>query len=198
MPNTTAPSSARKTSTTTDLALIATFAALIAVCSVSAALPIGLNGVPITLQVFGVFLAGAVLGMKRGFFAVLLYLAVGAAGLPIFAAGSSGIAPFSGPTAGYLVSFPIAAALIGFIVERARHQGLAVTAVIVAVAGIIGEVVVYAFGALGFIAFASMTTHAAFKVALAYVPADLVKLFAVALVAAAVHRAFPALIAKRG
>lgn len=198
MPNTTAPSSARKTSTTTDLALIATFAALIAVCSVSAALPIGLNGVPVTLQVFGVFLAGAVLGMRRGFFAVLLYLAVGAAGLPIFAGGSSGIAPFSGPTSGYLVSFPIAAALIGFVVERARHQGLAVTAIVVAVAGVIGEVVVYALGALGFIAFASMTAHAAFTGALTYVPADLIKLVAVAIVAAAVHRAFPALLAKRG
>lgn len=198
MSNVTAPTSAPKTSTTTDLALIATFAALIAVCSVSAALPIGINGVPVTLQVFAVFLAGAVLGMKRGLFAVLLYLAVGAAGLPIFAGGTSGIAPFSGPTAGYLVSFPIAAALIGFIVERARHQGLAVTAAVVGVAGVLGEIVVYALGALGFIAFASMTTHAAFKGALTYVPADLIKLVAVALVAAAVHRAFPALLAKRG
>ena len=188
---------ARKASTTTDLALIATFAALIAVCSVSAALPIGINGVPVTLQVFAVFLAGAVLGMKRGLFAVLLYLAVGAAGLPIFAGGTSGIAPFSGPTAGYLVSFPIAAALIGFIVERVRHQGIAVTAAVVAVAGVLGEAVVYALGALGFIAFASMTTQAAFKGALTYVPADLIKLVAVAIVAAAVHRAFPALLTKR-
>lgn len=187
-----------KASTTTDLALIATFAALIAVCSVSAALPIGINGVPVTLQVFAVFLAGAVLGMKRGFLAVLLYLAVGMAGLPIFAGGTSGIAPFSGPTAGYLVSFPIAAALIGFIVERARRQGLVVTAAVIGIAGLIGEFVVYALGALGFIAFASMSTQAAFKGALVYVPADLVKLVAVALVAAAVHRAFPALLTKRG
>ena len=188
---------ARKASTTTDLALIATFAALIAVCSVSAALPIGINGVPVTLQVFAVFLAGAVLGMKRGLFAVLLYLAVGAAGLPIFAGGLSGIAPFSGPTAGYLVSFPIAAALIGFIVERVRHHGLAVTAAVVAVAGVLGEIVVYALGALGISAFASTTTQAAFTGALGYVPADLIKLVAVAIVAAAVHRAFPALLTKR-
>lgn len=187
-----------KASTTTDLALIATFAALIAVCSVSAALPIGINGVPVTLQVFAVFLAGAVLGMKRGFLAVLLYLAVGMAGLPIFAGGTSGIAPFSGPTAGYLVSFPIAAALIGFIVERARRQGLVVTTAVIGIAGLVGEFVVYALGALGFIAFASMSTQAALKGALVYVPADLVKLVAVALVAAAVHRAFPALLTKRG
>lgn len=187
----------RKASTTTDLALIATCAALIAVCSVSAALPIGINGVPVTLQVFAVFLAGAVLGMKRGLFAVLLYLAVGAAGLPIFAGGTSGIAPFTGPTAGYLVSFPIAAALIGFVVERVRHQGLTVTAAVVAVACVLGEIVVYVLGALGFIAFASMTVQAAFKGALTYVPADLIKLVAVAIVAAAVHRAFPALLTER-
>jgi biotin transport system substrate-specific component len=197
MANTTALRSARKTSTTTDLALIATFAALIAVCSVSAALPIGLNGVPVTLQVFAVFLAGAVLGMKRGFLAVLLYLAVGAAGLPIFAGGTSGIAPFTGPSAGYLVSFPIAAALIGFLVERARHRGLAVTAAVVGVAGIIGEFVVYALGSLGLIVFAGLSKQAGFKGALAYVPADLAKVVAVAIVAAAVHRAFPALLSKR-
>lgn len=197
MSTTTALRFARKTSTTTDLALIASFAALIAVCSVSAALPIGLNGVPVTLQVFAVFLAGAVLGMKRGFLAVLLYLAVGAAGLPVFAGGTSGIAPFTGPSAGYLVSFPIAAALIGFIVERARHQGLAVTAAVVAVACLIGEFVVYALGALGLVVFANLTTEAAFKGALGYVPADLAKIVAVALVAAAVHRAFPALLSKR-
>ncbi|MGZ5370503.1 biotin transporter BioY, partial [Aeromicrobium sp.] len=158
---------------------------------------IGINGVPVTLQVFAVFLAGAVLGMKRGLFAVLLYLAVGAAGLPIFAGGTSGIAPFTGPTAGYLVSFPIAAALIGFVVERVRHQGLTVTAAVVAVDGVLGEIVVYVLGALGFIAFASMTAQAAFKGALTYVPADLIKLVAVAIVAASVHRAFPALLTER-
>ena len=69
----------------TDIALIAAFAALIAVCALLPALSVG-TPVPITLQTFAVLLSGAVLGMRRGFLAVLLYVVAGAAGLPIFSA----------------------------------------------------------------------------------------------------------------
>lgn len=100
-----------------DLALIPAFAALIVVCAILPA--IHLTGpVPITLQTFGVLLTGAVLGAKRGFLAVLLYLALGAAGLPVFADGKSGLAVLVGPTGGYLAGFAFAAALCGFLVER--------------------------------------------------------------------------------
>ncbi|WP_317695572.1 biotin transporter BioY, partial [Aeromicrobium sp. REDSEA-S32_B7] len=114
----------RRSLTTTDLALVAVFAALVAVCSVVAALPFGVNGVPVTLQLFGVFLAGAVLGPVRGFLAVALYLAVGAVGVPVFAGPVGGLAPFAGPTAGYLVSFPLVALVVGLAVQRARAAGL--------------------------------------------------------------------------
>lgn len=182
---------------TSDIALIAVFAALIAVCSVSAALPIGINGVPITLQVFAVFLTGAVLGAWRGFLSVLLYLVVGAAGLPIFAGGAAGLAPFAGGTGGYLVAFPFAAAIVGFTVERLHRRQLAITAGAVVVAGVIAELLVYAGGAAGFVAFLDMGWRAAFTAAAAYIPGDLVKLVVAAIVAAAVHRAFPTLLGVR-
>ena len=79
----------------TDLALIAGFAALVAVCAILPSLSIG-GPVPVTLQTFGVLLSGAVLGTRRGFLAVLLYVAAGAAGLPIFAGGASGLSASSG------------------------------------------------------------------------------------------------------
>jgi biotin transport system substrate-specific component len=195
MPNATA--TRKPGATTTDLALIATFAALIAVCSVSAALPFGVNGVPITLQMFGIFLAGAVLGARRGFLAVLLYLAVGAAGLPIFAGGTSGVAPFSGVTGGYLIAFPFAAAITGFVVERARNQNIAITAGVVFVGGTIADVVVWLAGGTGIALWADTPLGTTLKSAAAYVPADLAKLAVAAVVAAAVHRAFPALLGKR-
>lgn len=199
MSNATAPTSTAKSSTTTtDLALIATFAALIAVCSVSAALPIGVNGVPVTLQMFAIFLTGAVLGAKRAFLAVLLYLVVGAAGLPVFAGGASGLAPFTGGTGGYLVAFPFAAALVGFTVERLYRRRVAITAGVVLVAGVVADLLVYAGGALGFVAFLDLGWRSAFTSAAVYIPGDLVKLVVAAIVAAAVHRAFPALLAKRG
>ena len=87
--------------TTKDMALTAMFAVLIAVCS-WISIPLA---VPITLQTFGVFCALAVLGGKRGFFAVLVYILLGAAGLPVFAGFKSGIGTLFGSTGGYIVGF---------------------------------------------------------------------------------------------
>ncbi len=184
-------------SPTVDLALIATFAALIAVCSVAAALPFGANGVPITLQMFAIFLAGSVLGARRGFLAVLLYLAVGAAGLPVFAGGTGGLAPFSGPTAGYLIAFPFAAAIIGLLVTVLHRGNAAITAGTVFAGGVLADLFVWVIGAIGIALYADTPYGSTLKAAAAYIPADLVKLAVAAIVAAAVHRAFPALLVKR-
>ena len=69
--------------------------------------------VPITGQTFGVLLAGAALGARRGFLSQAVYVMAGSAGLPVFAAGS-----LLGPTAGYLCAFPLAAFFVGWLVER--------------------------------------------------------------------------------
>lgn len=191
-----APRSSRRPVSTTDLALVATFAALIAVCAVAAALPFGVNGVPITLQLFGIFLAGAVLGAWRGFLAVALYLVVGAAGLPVLAGGTSGIAPFTGVTAGYLYAFPFAALVIGLVVERARRSNVAVTAGVVLAGGVVAEALVWLVGAAGIALYADTPLWATVKSAFVYVPADLAKLVLAAIVAAAVHRAFPTLLSR--
>ncbi len=74
--------------------------------------------VPLTGQTFAVLLSGAVLGCRRGFLSQAAYLAEGLAGLPVFAGGSAGITVLLGPTGGYLWSFPLAAALLGWLVER--------------------------------------------------------------------------------
>jgi biotin transport system substrate-specific component len=192
----TSTTTRRPVASTTDLALIATFAALIAVCAVSAALPFGVNGVPVTLQLFGIFLAGAVLGARRGFLAVLLYLVVGAAGLPIFAGGTSGVAPFTGVTGGYLFAFPFAALIVGLAVERAHRRNVAVTAGVVLAGGVVAEAVVWIVGATGIALYADTPWGTTVTSSFAYVPADLAKLVAAAVVAAAVHRAFPALLSR--
>jgi len=194
-PSTASPRSRRLT--TTDLALVAVFAALTAVCAVVAALPFGVNGVPITLQLFAVFLAGGVLGARRGFLAVALYLALGAIGLPVLAGGQAGLAPFVGVTAGYLWSFPFVALAVGLAVERARAAGVAVTAAVVAVGGLVGEAISWCAGGLGIALYADTPLWTTLKGAAVYVPADLVKLAVAAVVAAAVHRAFPQLLTRR-
>jgi biotin transport system substrate-specific component len=78
--------------------------------------------VPMTGQTFAVLLAGAVLGARRGFASQAIYLAMGAMGLPVFA-GGVGPLVLIGPTAGYLWSFPLAAGVLGWMVERgASHS----------------------------------------------------------------------------
>ncbi len=79
--------------------------------------------VPVTGQTFAVLLSGAVLGWRRAFLAQALYLLEGAAGLPVFSGGASGVAAFAAPSAGYLMSFPLAAAMTGWLCERGwdRH-----------------------------------------------------------------------------
>jgi len=74
--------------------------------------------VPITMQTFAVTMIGALYGWRLGALTVLAWLGEAMIGLPVLAGASSGFAPFVGPTAGYLFSFPIMAAMVGFAIER--------------------------------------------------------------------------------
>lgn len=181
----------------TDIALIATFTALIVVCALLPAISVG-GLVPITLQTFAVLLAGAVLGAKRGFLAVLLYLALGAIGLPVFAGGASGIAPFMGPSAGYLIAFPLAAALCGFIVERLPRKKIAASVPLIFLAGFGSSLVfVHTLGPIGISIFGGISLAEGFAADLIFYPGDIVKNILMAIVATAVHRAFPNILPVR-
>ncbi|MEN3164067.1 biotin transporter BioY [Tistrella mobilis] len=74
--------------------------------------------VPMTMQTFAVFVIGALYGWRLGGLTILVWLAAGAAGLPVLADGTSGIDRFTGATGGYLIAFPIAGALTGLLAER--------------------------------------------------------------------------------
>jgi len=99
------------------------FAVAVLVAALTAAfaqvtVPYPLSPAPFTLQTAGVYLAGLLLGPVWGAFSLVLYLLVGVAGAPVFAGGGAGYGALVGPTGGYLVSFPVAAALIGGLVHR--------------------------------------------------------------------------------
>ncbi len=81
-------------------------------------IPLPFTPVPITGQTFGVMLVGAGLGGRLGFLALLLYLLEGLLGLPFFSGGGAGLKHLTGATGGYLLAFPLAAALMGWFVER--------------------------------------------------------------------------------
>ncbi len=99
--------------------------------------------VPIVGSTLGVLLTGSLLGSRLGFASMLLYLVLGAIGLPVFTAGNSGIVYMQGATLGYLVAFPIVAAVMGWFAERGwdRHVGTYAAALV------IGSLIFYVLGA---------------------------------------------------
>jgi len=181
---------------TTDIALVSAFAALIAVCALIPGIhPSGI-AVPITLQTFGVLLAGAVLGPLRGFLANILYLAVGFAGLPIFADQTGGPSTFTKPSIGYLLAFPVAALLVGFLVKYvARNRKTSALAIFVCSA--MGSIlVIHPAGIAGLAWRLDVTLGAAADIDKVYWLGDFVKTAFIAMVAAEVHRAFPQLLGR--
>jgi biotin transport system substrate-specific component len=189
---------ARRGLSSTDLALVAAFAALIAVCAILPAIQVGAGIVPITLQTFGVLLAGAVLGAKRGFLAVLLYLAVGAAGLPVFSGGRGGFGILTGPTGGYLLGFALAALLCGLIVERLPRGTVARSIPLVFAAGLISSALfIHTLGIAGLVLRADLTWVEAWNTDKVFWIGDVIKNVLMALVATSVHRAFPDLLPAR-
>jgi biotin transport system substrate-specific component len=93
-----------------------------------AQLKVPLWPVPVTGQTFGVLLVGAALGSRLGAITALTYIAWGALGLPVFAAGAAGPASLFGPTGGYLLGFVAAAFLVGRLCERGWDRGILTTA----------------------------------------------------------------------
>jgi len=185
-------------SAVTDLALVATLAAFIAVCALLPSFSVAGMAVPITLQTFGVMLAGVLLGARRGALAVILYLAVGLAGLPVFAQGTGGLAVLGKPSLGYLLAFPLAAALAGFLVTRARRLPARWLPLAVFGAAMAGSLVfTHPIGIAVMGARLGLSASEAIAAGAVFLPGDVVKNVLVAIVASAVFRAFPDMLERR-
>lgn len=116
---------------------ITAFAAL---TTIGAYIEIPQKPVPFTLQTFFVLLGGAVLGKRNGALSQLLYLSVGLLGLPVFSSGGFGLAKLLGPTGGYLMSFPIAAFVVGYLFESKKSFAWAL------LSAAIGSLVIFSLG----------------------------------------------------
>lgn len=185
----------------TDLGLIAVFAALVAGSALIAAIPVGGLGVPITVQSLTIILTGLVLGPGRAFAAVGLYVLLGLAGLPIFSGGRSGLGVLAGPSAGYIIGFPLAAAAAGWlaviILRRTARSGNLRAVLLFGAAMISSIVLIHGLGVLGLVLNAKMDLSKAFIADLAFYPGDIVKNVLAVPIALALHKAFPDLLLRR-
>lgn len=121
------------------LALIATGALFVILC---ARIVIPTTPVPFTGQTFGVLVVGGALGFRRGLAALLLYVAIGAIGVPVYAQDKSGIAVIQGATGGYLIGFVVAAAVVGRLAELGWDRRIGGSLAAMA----IGTAIIYAIG----------------------------------------------------
>lgn len=139
-----------------DLALISISAALITVCS-WISIPIG--AIPFTLQTMGILAVMLTAGGRRGTAAIVVYLAMGACGVPVFAGFKGGLTAFTGPTGGFLIGF-VFAALIYWLLEKLFFRKLMTNTVrfwiFGAVNSVLFEIVMYTVGVIWF-----MTVYAA-------------------------------------
>jgi biotin transport system substrate-specific component len=125
-----------------DAAAIVGFALFTALAA-QITIPLGFTPVPITGQTLAVLLTGGVLGSRRGGMSMMLYVALGAIGLPFYSNGDGGWTAATGATAGYLVGFVVAAFVVGLMAERGQDRTVSTSIP----ALFAGSLVMYGFGA---------------------------------------------------
>ena len=182
-----------------DLAFVAVFTALVAVMAAMPAIPVGGAGVPITLQTLGIALCGMVLGPARGFLACALYLALGLIGLPIFSNFRGGLGVLAGPSAGYLVAFPLYALFVGMIAGRLvkRFRGWKLWALLVVAGVVTSFLTVHPLGIAGMAVNLGLTIPQAVVADMPFWPGDILKNAGAAALSVVVHRAFPGVLVRR-
>ena len=173
-------------------------ALMAALTAVMAQITVPLPSVPFTMQVLAVVLSGLLLGPRYGALAQVVYLLLGAVGLPVFAGLKGGLGVLVGPTGGYLFSYPIAAAVAGLaagaMVQAARRR--AVTSGISF--GLLGLLVIYALGVPWLAVQLGLSFNEALATgALPFIPFDVVKVVLAAVLAAAVAPQISAIGASR-
>ena len=169
-----------KASTITRVALMA------AVTAVAAQITIPLSPVPSTLQVLAVILSGLLLGVRHGALAQVIYVLVGAVGVPVFTGFTGGLGHVLGPTGGYLLSYPIAAAVAGLAAQTVARASRRRALWAGFLWGCAGLAVIYALGAAWLSAVAGLSPAEALATGvLPFVIFDLIKVGLAALVAVA-------------
>lgn len=172
-----------------DIVAVALFAAFIAVLGFLPAIPVPVIPVPITAQLLGIILAGAVLGAKRGFIACVFFLVLVAAGLPILSGGRGGVSVFMAPTTGYLIGFPFTAGLIGYLYSVFRNRLTPIKEILIMIIGVF--CVDHLVGIIWLAKMSGLNFSKIFLGDLIFVPGDLIKIVIAYFVTSRLRKALP-------
>ncbi len=170
-----------------QIAIVISASLFVALCA-RVVLPLPFTPVPLTLQNFGVLLVGLTLGGRRGFAALVLYLAEGLMGMPVFSpTGPGGIAQLLGPTGGFLLAYPFVAGIAGWVFEKGG-AGARKSFARAAAAGVLAETVLFA-GGLGWLAVLTHSFAQAIRFGLYwFVFAEIIKIMSAAALASGWQR----------
>jgi biotin transport system substrate-specific component len=157
-----------------NMVLVATFTALIIVCSW---IRVPIEPVPFTLQTFAIFVTSGLLGSKRGALSVIVYVLLGLVGVPVFAGFSAGPSVVAGPTGGFIVGFIFTAIVTGAIMKAFSKMKGIMKFIMAAVAMFIGDAVCFIIGTVWFMIIMNTGLAATFGICvLPYIIPDLVKI----------------------
>jgi len=166
-----------------QVAIVVGASLFVALCAHITVPLLPLTPVPLTLQNLAVLLVGLLLGSRRGFAALALYLIEGTVGLPFFnPTGPGGIAQLRGPTGGFLMVYPLVAFLAGYVFERGAKSFLRA-----AVAGLLAEVLLFAGGLTWLYVFTHSLAKAAYFGLYFFVAAEIMKVLFAAGIATRWH-----------
>jgi len=161
-----------------QVALVVGASLFVALCA-QVTIPLPMTPVPLTVQNLGVLMVGLLLGSRRGFAAMVLYLIEGAAGLPVFSpVGAVGVARLLGPTGGFLVAYPFVAFAAGYIFERGAKSFVRAVS-----AGIAAEILLFAGGLAWLYALTHSLAKAAYLGLYWFVAAEILKVMFAAAIA---------------
>ena len=155
-----------------EMTFVALFAAVMGALGLVPPIMLSFTPVPITLQTLGVLLAGGILGARLGGISMALFLLLVAAGAPLLSGGRGGIGVFFGPSAGYLIAYPITAFFIGYLLSRFTTLKLMKILLLNLTAGIF---LIYLFGIPVQAFMMNIPLADAIKLSLVYIPGDVLK-----------------------
>jgi len=173
---------------TQKLTLTVVMIALLVVMAYVPTIPLGI--VPITIQNIGIMLAGALLGWRNGFLAIIVWLFLAAIGLPVLTGGAGGLPAFFSATAGYLWAYPFAALLIGLTITYLDHLNYTNFFTMFLTILIFGVVLIDISGAFGLHIVTHMPLTKALTFQLAFIPGDIIKAVVATIITLTLRRRF--------